>query len=211
MLPALPLLSILIADVVIFFCAGYYLLRLRAREKKVEKKENSIDSSYHHVVDEALSKERKIVDDATAEADQIITGAQYITHASKEEVAHAIQDLVTDIKKEGNAIAGTFTTEYTTSLKHLTTESLSEFKTIMTGLQEDLKKQIQEFHESLLPEVEKEIEAYKKARLQQIDQTTTDIVQKAAQEIFNKSLSLSDHESIVIASLEKAKNEGIFD
>ncbi len=211
MLSALPLLITVSIDFVIFLLVGYYLYRLHSREKLLDKKENATDANYHHVVDDALSKERKILDDATSEASQIITGAEYVTHTSKDEVTHAIQQLVADIQKEGEGIARTFSSEYSSSLKQLTTQSLNEFQTTMTDLQSGLKKQIQEFHTSLLPEIEKELQVYKQARVQQIDQTVTNIIQKASQEIFNKSLSLSDHQAIVTESLEKAKKEGLFD
>jgi len=204
-------LSILATLACIFIFLAYSFISLRSREKQVEKKENAIDSNYHHVVDDALSKERKILDDATQEADQIITGAQYLTHNSKEEVHDAIRSLVADIQKEGATIAHTFTSEYTNSLNTLSGQSLAQFQTIMTTLESGLKKQIQDFHQSLLPQVEKELQEYKKARMQQIDAAVVTIVQKASQEIFNKSLPLADHQNIVIESLEKAKKEGVFD
>lgn len=205
------LYSIFATDFLIVLFALYYLFRLRSREKNIEKKEHLIDSNYHHVVDEALSKERKILDDATVEADQIITGAQYLTHSSKEEVNHAIAALVSDIQKEGGTIAKSFATEYSTALQKLSSTSLNEFQTIMLALQMDLKKQIQDFHQTLLPAIEKELDEYKKARMVQIDKAVLDIIQKASQEIFNKSISITDHQAAVIQSLEKAKKEGVFD
>jgi len=93
----------------------------------------------------------------------------------------------------------------------LSQTSLSEFQTIMSGLQTDLKKQNRDFQDSLLPQIEKEVEYYKQSRMKEIDQAVEAIVQRASQEIFNKSLSLSDHQTLVIQSLEKAKKEGIFD
>ena len=36
------------------------------------------------------------------------------------------------------------------------------------------------------------------------------IIQKASQEILNKSLSLDDHRQLITEALEKAKNEGLF-
>src|SRR5260221_7409426 len=202
MLPAFPILITIFADIAIFIGVGYYLLQLRNREKKIEKKEEAIDTNYHHVVDEALGKERKILDDATTEADHIITDAKTITTASKQEVNEAIQDLVKDIQKEGHAIAHAFTSEYTTSLKDLTALSLTEYQTIMSDLQTGLKKQIQDFHATLLPQIEKELDAYKKARMKQVDHAVIAIIQKASQEIFNKSLSSQEHQTIIIESLE---------
>jgi len=211
MLPILQFTITLASSIFIFVFVFYYVLSLRDREKKVEKKENAIDSDYHHVVNEALSKERKIIDDATSEADQIIKQSEYLSESSKQEIDNAIKSVVTEIQKEGGLISNAFTKEYSASLKNLSNQSLKEFQSIMLQLQNDLKKQNKDFQDSLIPEIEKEIEDYKKAKMQQVDKTVNEIVQKAAQEIFNKSISLTDHQSIVIQSLEKAKKEGLFD
>lgn len=211
MLPVLQFTITIASSIFIFVFVFYYILSLRDREKRVEKKENAIDANYHHVVDEALSKERKIIDDATSEADQIIKQSNYLSASSKQEIDEAIKIVVLEIQKEGSSISNAFTKEYSTSLKNLSNQSLKEFQAIMIQLQNDLKKQNKEFQDSLIPEIEKEIEEYKKTKMQQVDKTVNEIVQKAAQEIFNKSISLNDHQNIVIQSLEKAKKEGLFD
>ena len=211
MLLTLSILVSFATDLILVLAFSFYFLNLKKREKQIKEKENAIDNNYHHVVDQALSKERKILEDATNEADQIITDAQYLTHISRDEVNNAIKQLVTDIEKEGHTITQTFTSEYAGSLKQLTMQSLNEFHTVMTGMEQGLKKQIADFHQNLLPGVEKELEIYKQERMKQIDQTVMNIIQKASQEIFNRSLSVGDHQNIVTESLEKAKKEGLFD
>lgn len=211
MLPELLLLVTLASNILILVFIAYYLIILHNKEKLLVKKENDIDSSYHHVVDEALNQERTILTDATSEADKIIAGAQYLSNSSKQDVGNAIKTLVAEIQKEGQIIAQAFSQEYSSSLKKLSGESLNDFQTIMSLLQTDLKKQIQDFHSTLLPQVEKELEIYKQTRMQEIDKTTAEIIQKASQEIFNKSISLTDHQNMIVQSLEKAKKEGVFD
>lgn len=211
MLPASFLYLTGLTNVAVFLIIALYFFRVRSREKRIEKIEHTLDDKYHHVIDDTMSRERKILDDATSEASQIITGAQYITHSSKEEVEKAIQAVVQDISTEGQSIARTFATEYANSLSQMSTQSLAQFHVLMANLQADLQKQIQLFHQTLLPNVEKELASYKQARLKEIDQTVMSIIQKAAQEIFNKSISLSEHQQLVIESLDKAKKEGVFD
>lgn len=211
MLPILQFAITLASGILIFTFVLYYILSLRAREKVVQKKENKVDADYHHVVDEALSKERKIIDDATSQADQIIRQSKYLTESSKQDVDNAIKAVVTQIHKEGTNISSAFTKDYTASLQNLSNVSLKEFQTIMVQLQNDLKNQNKQFQQTLLPQIQKEIEEYKITKMKEIDQSVTGIVQKASQEIFNKSLSLTDHQNLVTQSLEKAKKEGIFD
>jgi hypothetical protein len=211
MLPEVLLIITLATNILILIFLIYYIFSLRTREKKLEIQEDAVDTDYHHVVNEALNKERAILTDATSEADQIIKGANYLSNASKQEVSNAIRTLVLEIQKEGQIISQAFSSEYTSSLKGLSQQSLNEFQVIMTTLQNDLKKQINEFHITLMPQVEKELEAYKQTRLKEIDKAVTDIIQKASQDLFNKTISTTDHQNLIIQSLEKAKKEGVFD
>jgi hypothetical protein len=211
MLPALQFLITLASGIVIFVFVGYYILSLRAKEKRLQKQESAVDTDYHKVVNKALTEERKILDDASSQASDIITQSKYLSEESQKEINDAIKAVVSQIKKEGENITREFTGEYTSSLKNLSNESLTEFQKIMSELQTDLNKQNKDFQNTLLPEIQKEVEAYKKIRMQQVDQAVTGIVQKASQEIFNKTISIADHQAVIIQSLEKAKKEGIFD
>ena len=212
----------LFADLLVFIFFAYYFLVFIHKEKEIEKKEQKIDTNYHEIVDDALSKERKILDDASASshhivedattrADQIITGAEYVSKASKDTVDQALQKMVLTIEKEAVDTAQNFAKSYQASLQQLSASSLNDFQTVVKQLEIDLQKQSTTFHQTLFEQMKKDLDAYKVLRLQQTDQLITKIIQKASQEIFNKSISLSDHQNLVIESLEKAKKEGVFD
>ncbi|HSW87734.1 MAG TPA: hypothetical protein VLF89_02335 [Candidatus Saccharimonadales bacterium] len=198
------------ADFFIFIFIGYYFFKFSKKEKAIEQKEGKIDTNYHQIVDDALSKERKIIDDATHEADQIIAGAHYLNQASKETVDQALQIMISDIQKEAADTSRNFMTNYQASLQQITVHSIAELQNVVKGLETDLQKQVKDFHETMLPKMEKELEEYKQVRLKQTDQTITNVIQKVSQEILNKSLSLDDHEHLLVESLEKAKKEGAF-
>ena len=211
-MPTLPLQTIqVVADLAIFFFIGYYFLKLRAKEAELDKREGKVDADYHQIVDTALAKERKILEDATAEADQIIAGARHVSQSAKDEVSRALQLMVVDIQKEAMDTAKNFTSNYQLTLKQLSAQSTTDFQEIVKGLKNDLQIQIQQFHQNLLPVLEKQLEDYRTARLAQTEKMVTSIVQKAAPEILNRSLSLEDHRSLVLESLEKAKKAGAFD
>ncbi len=210
MLIPLILIFTILSDLSILMFIGYYFLKVRSREKVLEEKENKIDTEYHKVVDNALSRERKILEDATGEADKIITSAQYSTEESQKLVEQALQKMIADIHNEALNSAKNFGITYQDSLKHLSDQSLNDFQGVAQGLKNDLELQINQFQSTLLPNLQKELEAYKQARLNQIDKVVNLIIQKAAQEVFNKSIALSDHQTLIIESLDKAKKEGLF-
>ena len=65
----------LVADAIIFVIAGFYLFKLHAKEKELNERQKKIDADYHQVVNDALAKERKILDDSSQEAKQMLTTA----------------------------------------------------------------------------------------------------------------------------------------
>lgn len=211
MLPVLQFLLTLASTIAIFTIVIYYFVSIRAKKKLIEKEENEIDTNYHHAVEEALGKERKILSDATNEASQIITQSKYLSASSQQEINNAIKNVVIEIQKNGDDITKAFTAQYTASLQNLSTTSLTELQSVMAGLQKDLQAQIQDFHNTLLPQVEKQLAEYRAIRMQEVDQSVINIVQKASQEIFNKTISMTDHQNAVIQSLENAKKEGVFE
>ena len=211
MLPTLFLVAIIAINITILLVVSFYSIGLRAREKRIEKKETAMDTHFHHAVDEALTKERAIIGDATSEADKIISGAEYITESARESIRDALRDMVLDIQKEAGEISHTFNLTYANSLKQLTSESLVDFQDVSKELQTDLERQIREFRETLLPNMEKQLEEYKKKRLEEIEKSIIVITQKVSQQVLNRSLSATDHQALVIEALEKAKRDGVFD
>ncbi len=200
-----------VANLEIFIFVGYYIFKLRKKEKDLERRETKIDTSFHQVVDDALSRERKILEDATQEADQIIEGAQYVNKNSTQEVDQALKKMMEDIKQETLTTSKTFAQSYHTSLQQISGQSIADFEKVSKEMQEDLKKQIKDFHETLLPKLEKDIEEYKSSRMKQADSTISQIIQKVSQTVFNKTISMDDHHKLIADSLEKAKKEGVFD
>lgn len=221
------------ASLFILVFVGFYLFSLNRKEKTLHKREVQIDTEYHQIVDNALAKERKILEDAALEAQKIIADAHHTSQTTSAAVDQALQKMLTDIQtmshsstgivdqslkkavadaqQQADATTNGMMNTYTKSLQELTTTSLTDFQHIIKGLETDLQKQIAAFHTSLLPNLEKELEEYKKARMKETEQTIARVVQKASQEILNKSISLEDHQTLLIQSLEKAKKEGIFD
>jgi hypothetical protein len=213
MLPSALIFQIFttVCNCILLIFIAYYFLNLKSREKSLEKKETQIDTDYHQIVDNALTKERKILEDATTEADHIITNTQYVSQASKESVDQSLQQMEITIQKDALDTAQDFTKTYQTSLKQLATQSLNDFQTATKNLETDYQNQIKDFHQNILPTLKKELEEYKQVRLKETEQLTKTIVQKASQEILNKALSLEDHHTLLTQALEKAKKEGLFE
>ena len=185
------------------------------------------------ILDNAVNQSNQIMQIATHQANQILAGTQYISQTtkatldtamqrmvvdvstvssnSKMTLDQALQKIVIDVHAEAFNAGNAFTASYQASLKQITTLSLSGFQNVTSELELLLQQQIRDFRQNLLVNLEKEIETYKTAKMHRIEQASNGIVQKVAQEILNKSLSLEDHQNLVIKSLERAKKDGLFD
>lgn len=211
-MPELPFQIITLAsDLIIFVFITYYLLSIHKKEKELEKKSTDSDTSYHKIVDDALSKERKIVDDATQEAGQIITGAQNTTDSVKQTLEHSLQALSQNMQQQSTETAKYYMTTYQSVLNKVANASLSDFQTTTQQLNAELQKQTAEMRMSMLPRIEKELEEYKEARMKETEQLVGRIIQKASQDIFNRTINTDDHHKLMIEALEKARKEGLFD
>jgi F0F1-type ATP synthase membrane subunit b/b' len=218
-MPNLPLqLATFIADSVVIFLVVYFIGKITKREKQLEererelaKKEGKIDIDYHQIVDNALTKERKILEDAIAQAKTIIANTQYVSQNSKQIIDRALQEMVIDIKKDSDEIGRQFIDNYKYFLNKVSATSLTDFQNIAKQFGVNLDGQIREFSKTLLPNLEKEIAGYKQERLKGVDKIVEAIVQKVAQKALNKSIPVSDHNNLILEALERAKKEGIFD
>jgi hypothetical protein len=210
-MPILPIeIFIIVINLIIFIFCGYYLLKIRNKEIDLEKKTGIVDANYHQIVDNALTKERRILDDATQEAGKIIVDAQYVKKSAEEAVDKALRQMMTNVQNESTKTAGNFINSYNSSLQGLSNNSINDFKTTTKTMEDNLQKQMDEFRNSLLPNLEKELDNYKQVRLKQSEESITKIIQLAAEEIFNKSIPIEDHQKLLFDCLEKAKAEGVF-
>jgi len=210
-MPNLPYQIITIGtNVVMLLFMIYYIWRLHTKEVELERKTHKIDSDYHATIDNALVKERKIIEDATQEANQIIEGAQYISKSSEDAIGEAMRKMVAQLEAGATQTSQQFMQSYESTLKQMSSTSLNDISAISKGLETDYASQIKDFHDKLLPSMQKELEAYKANRIKEVEINMSKITQKVVREVINKSISLEDHEKLVIEALEKAKLEGTF-
>lgn len=188
-----------------------YLLQLRYKEKKLQERENKIDTSYHQIVDEALSKERKIIEDASSEASQILSHTHQVNQGAVNVINQALHKMAEDIQNNAGKTSQEYFVHYQEALKHIAQQTVNELQSDTRKLQTDLDAQLKDFRNSLLPSIQKEIEEYKEARFREIDRSARSVVERVTKEVLNKSISSEDHEKLVLESLEKAKSQGIFD
>lgn len=190
-------------------------------------------SQQQQIVQGAYSQSNQIMSIATHQANQILAGAQYLSQTTKATLEtslqkmvvdtqnagenakitldQALQKIITDVHREAFDTGKKVTDDHEEKLKQIATNSISGFQNVTNELEIELQKQIREFRQEVLANIEKEVQEYKEAKMRRVDQASVILVQRVSQEVLNKSLTVNDHENLVIRSLDKAKKEGIFD
>ena len=209
-------------------------------DRKIHKIDTDYDqvvghtsSQQHQIVEGAMSQSNQIMQIATHQANQILAGAQYLSQTtkatldaslhqmvtevqstsstSKITLEQAMQKIIVDVHREAFESGKQMATSYQSSLKKISDNSLSGFQNVTNELELELSMQIKNFRQELLANIEKEVESYKAAKMRRVDQASVVLVERIAQQVLNKSLTIDDHENLVIKSLDKAKKEGVFD
>ncbi len=201
----------IVGDLLVFIFFLTYIFRLREKEKLLTKNEEQQTPTITTSLMMQIAKERKILEDAAYEANQIIAGTKYVATSTKDAMDLALKKMEGSMQNEANTTSGEFTKSYAASLQQVAKQSLADFQNVTKTMEEELQKQTREFRDSLLPQLEKDLDDYKKLRLQQADRTVTHIIQEVSQQILNKSLPLEDHQRLLLEALEKAKKQGVFD
>lgn len=205
-------LNLMVLSVMVF-----YIWMLKGEKKKLEKqqkdlsaKETRLENGYRQAIDSALNKERRILDEATRQASLILANTKQTSDSSKNALEKALQKMMVDIQKEAGNTSNNFAANYKKYLGQITDKSLVDFQSITKKFEDDMQKQSEEFRKSILPQIQKELEDYKQKRFEEADVTIGKIIQNVTEKVLNKSISLEDHKKLIIAALDKAKNDGLF-
>lgn len=207
--------------------------RARKIEENYDAVANQALQQQNQIVAGAVNQSNQMMQIASHQANQILAGAQYLSQTtkatldasvrkmvvdvegasnnSKITLEQTLQQIVTTVHKEAFDTGKEVTDGYHAHLKKITDNSISGFQNVTNELELEMSKQIKEFRGTLLTNLEKEIDDYKQQKIRRIDQASVILVQRVSQEVMNKSLTIEDHEKLVIRSLEKAKKEGVFD
>lgn len=180
------------------------------------------------LLDEARVKATQIIDNASNKALDIISKATLSANASSESFRENLSRTSFAQIKEFEKASSDFTALYFQILQDLKTKNIEVFQNVSKDIETNTAAEMKNFKESMQKltilsqtEIKKkididyealktEIENYKNAKLQKVDQEIYELLEKVSELVLGKALSLSEHEDLIEKSLEKAKKEGVF-
>jgi hypothetical protein len=181
-----------------------------------EESEKALEQEKNKVLEEAKVQARKIISDAQIRAGQLISEAAAFGDQTKQLLTSELQELqaaelgyyqkaLEDTKLQAQASLGGLSKD----VKAEVVKQIDAVRTSLAGEIQRAQAQTQQILSSSYQKMEKELEVYKAERLKKVDEKIFEILKDASTKAIGKSLSLEDHEDVVIKALEDAKRENV--
>lgn len=204
----------LLNGVVIFLIIAYMKLLKNATllEKAKDEREEHIRKRAAALLSDAHDKALVIIEQANLRAAQTLeetnTFSQTAKHELEAKLSQASAQLLTDYERALEEVKE----EDIKTLKNIsktiesnTLDEVADFKEILEKETVAAQKIVEQKIEQAYADVEQEIKAYREDKRKKIDEAVYTIVRQVSEEILGKSVSLADHEKLVIDALEQAK------
>ena len=184
----------------------------------------SFNKEYRTLLESLQVQHAKMLEEARASLKDI----EFLKRDLHENLQSQMKDVLDKAQEKLDEQTKDFDTEYTTLLETTKKEYLERAEQTLQKLEKIPEQELEEFRSVLKTETvsaqkmlgkridelflaaEKEVDAYKKSRLEEIDREIQGITGSVIEEVLNKKLTKADQETLVLQSLEKAKRDGIF-
>lgn len=210
------------------FLSKWLLLLHREKVSGAERIKDRAHTEALSILDEARNKALKIISDASAKADKALDAVDDLSSDSKKQLSEQMKTMVDQqeaiLKNTSAEFLGTYKDvlqkQKQESLKSLEdasskveSEIISEvgaFKDLLEAETIGTTKAVQEKVAKEYQEIEKELSLYKNRKLKEIDENIYDIITNVTKKVLGESLSIEDHQELIIKALEEAKRDNIF-
>lgn len=213
------LIAIALGLLVLALVVSYVRLVRRFNLLKEEKSKLTANTRLEaeKILDDAQKTAEQVVREARVKASEIITKTEAFSKETKEamvaQLGQVSKEYVDNYKQALNQ-ANTETVNVLAEVsKDLKSKALSEVKTFKGSLEAEIQSSQQALRQAVnegYKKIEGEIDKYRQARLQQVDQAIFELLREVSQRVMGKALTLEEHEELVIKSLEEAKKENVF-
>lgn len=209
---------LLLAIMIVVLMVGTYKLfsKYELMSQHLEQMESEKQVSAMTIRAKAEEEAQEILKDARIKSQRLVEDAQMFSTTGSKKLQDALDFMLQDQTRAFTDEMKNARAETEKRLLSVADEvnqmAATELKVFANTLQEQTKKtqaeaaaNIQQVFASMGEEVEK----YKKARLVMVDQVVRDMVLKVAREVMGETLTISDHETLVIKALEEAKKKNV--
>lgn len=176
---------------------------------------------------EAEENARKQIEDAQKKALEIVNKSQSLTEETRsqmqKQILQSISNQLQEYQKIMEQVKGQVIDSATQNsqkanqeavvlIEELKKSAMNNINQLSLNLQQTISQQqsaLQQKVDVEFASISKAVEEYKNKRLEFVEQQITEMVVQTAKEVIGKSLSLQEHEELIMESLEKAKSENV--
>lgn len=189
----------------------------------------SVFKSEQEILEKANQQALAIIEEARAKVRTMETKINFDEAAFQQLLKTQQDQVVKAVSDHLQTITSSVLSNYQETLRKTAEADLGVFRATTGDLEKSAKDEVEAFKNTLQKETidvqrdvsqkiqeaytaaQEEIKKYRTERLAEIDNRIGEIILSVSQQVIGKTLSLEDHQDLVIASLEKAKKEGFFE
>lgn len=229
---AASLAGVLVVNILLLM--GFAFVVISFLKRMHPTKDESIDLLKHarekesSILLQTQDESARMIKEAAQNASHIVSNAELVVRSVERDIKTALSSQLQKEEQKLSSISGEIMTAYRAILESgkkeydKTAEStardiangahdaIKEFQTFFTEktvqYQSVVDQHIKEWH----AEARKEIHDYKRDAMKKIDDGIYQIVLSVAKNVLGKTISLEEHQALILRALDEAKKEGFF-
>ena len=204
------------------------LMSNRHQPKNQERKEVPEEIEAKHILSNANKEASEIIRVSTLKAREILEGAKTVN----QETASSLAEQITAIAEQHKRYLKDASLKYVETYEHMAESAQEEYLSTLHEASQNMaqdakqtlgmfeaflkdqtvgyKQQMEKKIEILRNNVNEYVNDYKKEKLKRVDKAIDEIIISVAKMVIGRSLSIKEHNELVLRALDEAKKEGFF-
>jgi F0F1-type ATP synthase membrane subunit b/b' len=219
-----------LAAVLFFLIRAYAFIHeeLHESQKLNTQLQNQLSEKPVKLLAQAHEKAQEIIEQANRNAMNILASSKQYENTSNSELKGKLTMLEEQQEEVFNKASQEMKTAYQNLLTQIQDQDINTLKSMTKDIESDVLADFNEFRASLEKEtinsekivkekideeyltIEKELEAYKKQKYDQIDQDIYKILYRVTEMVMSQGISFDKHKQLVLEALDTAKKEQVF-
>jgi hypothetical protein len=181
------------------------------------------------LMDQSRQRAFAIVKESHVKAEDVIKDAEFLSEDSRVYLKNKLDEVSAAQRKKLNKISTDLLTNYTDELSEEKEKGIEALKQLSQGFRQAAVSELEEFKDILHKEtvaaeksveqkisadyeiLRKELTEYREDKLKKIDDNINKLLNQVAEEVIEGSVDLEKHQRLVMAALERAKKENLFE
>ncbi|OGK19307.1 hypothetical protein A2866_06570 [Candidatus Roizmanbacteria bacterium RIFCSPHIGHO2_01_FULL_39_8] len=207
-----------LADLFLLTCAAMYILvSYYRRLGKLKDVERTAYTKANEVLSQMEKTSATILEKVESRADEILTHSELFKKDLNQAFEHSLEESSQKYVVMLEDHSKRFVDDYENLLKSVKDQSLEKAAKAIDTIEEDIRKSLEDSKVVardqmgvFLKKALEEVETFKEQELEKIDKEIDEFVLQLAKELLRMNLTPKDHKKLIINSLEKAKEQGMF-